>query len=237
MPNTNYITLSRQQALQKKLEVIANNTANANTTGFKAFNLFLISQEQIQPTKESITLPLDYSTFRDLSTGPAIATNNPYDAAILGKGFFAVSRNGEDHYTRDGHFTRNENGELVTHTGDLVQGAGGGNIQIPNDVIDFSIMDNGSIRTENGIIGKLRIVDFDDPQDMEAMGDNLFKSEQLPIELQNPNVKGSMIEGSNVEPAFEITEMIAAHREFEINQRIMTATDEQTTSFIQSILA
>lgn len=234
--NLNYTTLARQTALRKNLNMIANNIANINTTGFKKSSLFLVGDRVPQASREMITMPLDYSTFRDLSQGALVQTDNPYDVGLLGKGHFMVSRGDQTYYTRDGHFTQNEKGELCTAQGDLIQSSGGGSIMIPESTQSFIIHPNGTVETDNGIAGKIAVVTFEDEQVLEEWQDNLLKTTAAATEATDFKLRQHHIESSNINPAVAMTDMIAVQREFEINQKILDSNGDLLGSFIQNIL-
>lgn len=234
--NLNYTTLARQTALRKNLSMIANNLANINTAGFKKSSLFLVGENVKQTSGEMITMPLDYSTFRDISQGSLVPTGDPYDVGILGKGHFMITRGDQTYYTRDGHFTQNEKGELCTHQGDLVQSAGGGPISIPPSALTLIIHADGTVATEDEVVGKIAVVAFENEQDLKEWQDNLFTTTAEAINATDFNLRQGHIESSNINPAVALTDMIAVQREFEINQKILDSTSELLGSFIQHIL-
>src|SRR3954471_4220300 len=135
MDNTTYIALSRQAALWNQLEVVANNLANVNTTGFKGTDT-LFSQYVVRVNsddrnfKDKIAFTHDFGLVRNLSQGAFNYTGNTLDLAIQGEGYFVVQApgngqggQGEEQYTRAGSFTINVNSQLVTQSGNLVLGS------------------------------------------------------------------------------------------------------------------
>ena len=132
MQNALLIGLSRQMTLERQMDVIANNVANANTNGFKAdhslFEEFLNSnarEDNFVGADRRVSYVQDRGTFRDVGPGPMEMTKNPLDMAISGDAYFAVQVNGGERYTRDGKFSLNSTGQLVTSDGNLVLGTGG----------------------------------------------------------------------------------------------------------------
>src|SRR6266568_6174773 len=126
------IGLSRQMALQRELDVVANNVANMNTTGYKAdgaiFEEYLMPQAQaagFQGADRRVSYVQDRATWRDFGSGPIRPTGNPLDVAIDGDAFFVVQTPRGERYTRNGAFQINAQGELVTNTGERVVGDGG----------------------------------------------------------------------------------------------------------------
>ena len=127
MQNSNLILLSGQVALGRTMDVVANNVANAGTTGFKRegieFNTYLN-----RPTagKEGLNFVIDRATFRDAASGPIEKTSNPLDLALQGPGYFEVKQaDGSTGYTRDGSFSLDTQGQLITQSGQQVLGEGG----------------------------------------------------------------------------------------------------------------
>ena len=237
MPNTAYITLTGQQANLRRLEILSDNASKIGSAGFQAYGLYSKSEAIVQPTKESISMPMDYGTFRELAQGPLGQTGNDFDVAINGKGYFSVTKNGQNFYTRNGQFTKNENGELVTTEGNPVQDTGGGNITLPEGITHFEIHKNGDIETENGILARLKLVGFEDEQDMTPIGNGLFSTEQAETDLENPTIMQRHVEGSNVNPVQIMVDLVNTQREFERSQNVLNAEDERLELLLRTILA
>jgi flagellar basal body rod protein FlgG len=189
MENTLLIGLSRQIALQRELDVVANNVANMNTTGYKADGA--IFEEYLMPTAQAAELPgrrprvsyvQDRATWRDFGSGPIRPTGNPLDVAIDGDAFFVVQTPRGERYTRNGAFQINAQGELVTTTGDRVVGDGGP-IQFPATDNSISINPDGHHHgarrrqfAHDSARGKLRLVRFDSVQQLQKDGTTLFNA-------------------------------------------------------------
>lgn len=246
-------------AQQRNVDVISNNIANMTTTGFKkqraAFQ-DLLYQNIDRPGATSsdagtivpsgIQLGLGVRTgsvYREHSQGAVQITDNPLDLAILGEGFFQIQLpSGETAYTRDGTFQVNENGEIVTVEGFLVQPG----ITIPQDALDVDISEQGevfvSLPNQSAVqnLGQLELANFINPAGLEALGDNLLKQTEAsgaPITgTPGTNEFGSLRQGaleqSNVNVVSEITDLITAQRAYEMNSNVISTSDEmmQTTS-------
>ena len=133
MQNALLIGLSRQMTLERQMDVIANNVANANTNGFKAdhslFEEYLNSnarEDNFVGSDRRVSYVQDRGTFRDVGQGPMEPTKNPLDMAISGDAYFAVQANGAERYTRDGKFSLNSTGQLVTSDGEVDTTTAGG---------------------------------------------------------------------------------------------------------------
>jgi len=243
MENMVLVGLSRQMALRRELDVIANNLANLNTTGFKAESVLF--EEHLQPTARfdhftqphdrRVSFVLDRETRTDMSQGMMIQTGSKFDVAIDGEGFFTVETPQGDRYTRAGSLSVNATGELVTHAGYRVLGAGGPVVLDPNDT-EISIARDGTISTREGERGKLRLVQFGNPGELTKLGDNLYSSsaEPLPADVNTRVIQGTL-EKSNVQPVMEIGRMIEVTRSYTTLAGLMSRADELRRSAIERL--
>ncbi len=227
MQNALLVGLSRQMTLERQMDVIANNVANANTNGFKAdrplFEEFLNSnahEDNFLKADRRVSYVQDRGTFRDMSPGPLQATNNPLDIAIDGAGFLAVQTNGGERYTREGNFQLNNQGQLVTANGDLVLGNNGPIVFQPTDH-DVTISPDGTITVLEGVSrtdsirGKLRIVSFDDPQKMVQQGSNLYAAGGAIAQADTKSsLRQGYLEKSNVNAVAEMSRMVEVMRTY-----------------------
>ena len=182
MENALLIGLSRQAALGRELDVIANNMANVTTNGFKARNARF--REYLMPAARADAFPrsdqqlsyvIDAGTPLDLSSGSIEATGNPLHAAIRGDAFFAVQTQAGERYTRNGAFEINSRGELVTSDGHIVLGQSGP-ITVGPEESGASITPDGRLTTNQGERGRIRLVRFAAPQLLKNEGANLFSA-------------------------------------------------------------
>ncbi len=248
-------------AQQLNVEVISNNIANLNTTGFKrqrAEFQDLIYQNLARPgatTSEAGTIDptgvqVGYgvktgSVYRVTEQGPLTRTDNRYDLAINGRGYFQIAMpDGRTAYTRAGNFSASPTGQIVTEDGYIVQPE----IQIPEGALDFSISASGQVQaiisgqTAPQDLGQITLASFVNPAGLEALGDNLLVETAAsgPATVGNPTGPGlgslnqTYVEASNVNAVSEITALIVAQRAYEMNSKVINAGDEmmQTTSQI-----
>ena len=191
MENALLVGLSRQITLQRNLEVIANNVANMNTTGFKARTVNF--EEFISPTARADTLPstnrrvsyvADQGTDLDLSNGAVEQTGNPLDIALRDNTLLAVQTTTGFKYTRNGSLALDQNGTLVTSDGERVL-VGVGSITINPGTTGVSIAADGTVESADGPLGRLQIVEVTDPSQLNNLGANVYGTRtQLP-ELPN----------------------------------------------------
>lgn len=243
MDSPGYIILSRLTAQLRATQVTAHNLANADTPGFRAsrpvFAEHIAQQGRVEGPRAGRTVGYawDRATWRDAAPGPITRTGNPLDVAISGEGWFAVETPRGERYTRSGRFALAADGRLVDQGGHAVLDANGNPIALaPNDT-RIEIMGDGTIRSENGVIGRLRVVRFDDEQALKAEGDRLFDAAgQDPRELPRPQIIQGAVEGSNVQPVVELTRMLAELREFQLATQFLEREGERQQAAIERLL-
>lgn len=226
MDNTVLVGLSRQVALGRELDVVANNVANINTTGFKADGSMF--EEYLSPTARTnlngkVSFVQDRGTWHDLGQGAIEHTGSPLDVAIDGKGFLVVQTPRGERYTRNGALQIGANGNLMTTDGLPVLGDGGPITFQPNDR-QVSITSNGTVSVRAGtstidsVRGKLRIVSFDQAQSMRLTkdGGGTFAAPAgvTPQADTASRVAQGAIEKSNVRGVVEISRMIEITRTY-----------------------
>jgi flagellar basal-body rod protein FlgF len=229
MENMLLIGLSRQVALERQLNVIANNVANVNTTGFKSekpvFEEFLMpgaSAGEFQGKDRTLSYVQDRATWHDLAQGPAEQTNNPLDVALDSQAFLVVQAPGGERYTRNGALLINAQGQLVTNEGHPVVGDGGPITFQPGDQ-NIHIAKDGSITVREGnnaqadsVRGKLRLVRFDQPQRLVKQGSSLFSAPAGVTAAPAPEAgaRQGFLEKSNVNAVAEMSRMIEVMRSY-----------------------
>src|SRR5258708_9461151 len=188
MQNMLLVGLSRQVALERQMDVVANNVANVNTSGFKAdrslFEAALASgakEANFASSDRRLSFVQDRGTFHDFAQGNTEQTKNPLDVAIDGRGFLVVQTPAGERYTRDGGLQINNQGQLVTAGGNPVLGASAPIVFQPT-AHDISIAADGNVSVQEGIAhtdsvrGKLRMVSFADAQKLLKEGSNLYSA-------------------------------------------------------------
>ncbi len=240
-------------AQQTNVEVIANNLANMNTTGFKAqradFQDLLyqnISEPGANSSDSGTLLPSGVqlgagvrtaSVYRVTTQGDLKSTSNPYDVAIQGPGFFRVTQaDGTDAYSRAGNFGLSPQGQLVTDQGYTVAPG----ISIPNNATAIAINAQGQVsvtvpgQAAPQVVGTLELNRFANDSGLKAIGDNLFletpssgaPQSGVPGSVGYGTLQQGFLETSNVNAVDEITSLITAQRAYEMNSKVVTAADE-----------
>ncbi|NIX75013.1 flagellar basal-body rod protein FlgG [Microvirga terricola] len=256
------IAATGMNAQQLNVEVIANNISNVNSTAFKGaraeFTDLLYQAERLQgvpnqageaPIPEGAMLGLGVRTaaIRNLHRqGPLTNTTNQFDLALNGRGWFQItSPNGETIYTRAGSFNKNGTGQLVTIDGYAVDPA----INIPQNAVDVVINESGQVFVKvDGQpvpqnIGQLTIANFANDSGLEPLGNNYYRetpASGAPVVgvAGDPGfgkIHQGYLEGSNVDPVKEITNLISAQRAFEMNSKVIQAADDMAGTVSKGI--
>ncbi|MBX9650293.1 MAG: flagellar basal-body rod protein FlgF [Xanthobacteraceae bacterium] len=221
MGETTIIHLSRLIALERRLDNVANNVANADTTGFRARQLSF--QEYLSPAKEGevdgkrerpVSLVNAGFQYPDSSGGAIQLTGNPLDVAIVGDGYFAVQTPQGERYTRAGALTVDATGRLVTMEGQPILSRNGP-ITISPEERSLTIAADGTISSRQRILGSLRLVRFDGP--LQAVGSNLFQSQTPALDIPTGAVRLSVgaLEKSNVQNVQEMSRLSEVTRSYE----------------------
>lgn len=241
MENALRIALSRQMALQTQMNVIANNLANINTAGFKAdtvhmeeFEIPVAEMTDYTTSDKNLSYTHDRGMVKNMSNGPIKHSGNELDVAISGDGWFVISTNNGERYTRSGEFKMNEEGTLVTNQGQPILSEAGEINFGPNET-DIVIARDGTISSSDGIKGKLRLVRFENEQELKKEGFNLFSSPNAPLPLEAPNLMQGMVEQSNVKPVLELTKMIETVRAYTNQARMMEKTEELKSDAVNKL--
>ncbi|HEY2069364.1 MAG TPA: flagellar basal-body rod protein FlgF [Rhizomicrobium sp.] len=241
MDNTLLVSLSHQLAAYRSMDVIADNLANADTPAFKRETpTFQEYVQQVQPGEgdtggaQTISFVKDAGNVRDLSQGHATTTNAPLDLAVNGKGYFTVSTANGMRYTRNGHFTMDAAGRVVTQAGDPLQGDGGDITVAPEDG-DIHIAEDGTVSGLKGQIGKVKLVNFDDESAMTKQGSSLYATSQDPKDVEAPSIHQGMLESSNVQPVLEISHMIEVMRAYQATSNLTQSQEDLMRNAIDKL--
>ncbi len=215
--------------MMRRQEQSANNLANAGTVGYKRDRTFTEAlnerlDEEFAPRSERAA-----TQWAELAPGSLESTGNPLDVALGGDGFFALldEASGASRYTRAGRFTLDSDGMLRDPMGFAVEGENGP-IQIPPGSGDIKISKNGDIQAGQQLVGRLRIVRFENPLQLSRLDGAAFDAGNMePLNVDSsPVVRQGFVETSNVDPVREMTDMIAHFRLFESQQKSLQATDQ-----------
>jgi len=226
--------------LMQQQDQIANNLANINTTGYKQSGLFIksyqkyLSNDLMEPfANQDIKADEVYIDYRE---GTMKTTNQPFDLFIKGSGFFKIMSDNGIQYTRNGNFSLNNEGLIVTSTGARVMGEEG-YIRVERNR-PVTITEEGEVLQDNDTKGKIAIVDFEKPYTLKRNGDSCF----TPLLPDNPGIqskgyllKQGYLECSNVDMVKNMVQMISSYRTFESDQKALQAQDETLEKAVNQV--
>ena len=236
MESTAYVALSRQMVLGRQMEVIAHNVANMTASGFRAEAMLLEPVPVDAGGGQRLAFVQDVGMIRDLAPGPVTTTGNPLDLAIEGEGYFTIQTADGVRYGRSGQFRLNELGELATADGDLVLDDGGAPLAVPLDAGEITIAADGTLSTAAGVAGRLELVTFADEQRLRKVGGGLYRTDQAPLPASDARLVQGALEGSNVHPIVEMTQMMATLRAYQGTQRLLDTHHDLQRKAIERML-
>jgi flagellar basal-body rod protein FlgF len=236
MENAGYIALSRQMTLRREMDVLANNMANLNTPAYKGQSMLFVEYLETSDSGEKMSFVQDVALVRNLTEGEMTRTENPLDLAISGKAYFEIETPTGPRYTRNGVFQLNADRELVTAGGRRVLGDGGAPVVLPPDSSDVTVTRDGTVSTDQGPAGRLRLVRFEDEQALVKLADGLYDADgQDALPADGAEVLQGMVEGSNVQGILELTRMIQTVRSYSSAGRMVNDEHERQRRAIQSL--
>ena len=221
MDNASYTTLTRQSGLTREMNVLANNIANAATTGFRAEAITFSEFIKSAPGTESVSMATANVITTSMEQGALKKTGGSFDFALEGPGFFMVQTPDGDRLTRAGSFSPNENGDLANMDGYLVLDAGGAPIFIPPDAKSVDVSSDGTFSVDGNPIGQIGIFRPTDPLGLQRETGVLFESVEGTEPVEDGRVLQGFLESSNVNPINEISRMIQVQRAYEMGQTFL----------------
>lgn len=232
---------------QRRMDILTNNLANSDTTGFKKEGVTSQSFDSLLAyrIKDSSTPGVDAArigsmnmgvkigeVYTDYTQGPMKITDNTFDVALAGEGFFTIEftdKEGETStlYTRDGNFNMTKEGYLVTQDGDFVLGTNGQRIRLSTTAAETKIDRGGRIYQDGTQRAQMQITDFENYDYLEKFGENLYRAVDG-AEERNATAETyqGYLEAANVQTVYEMVQMIATTRAYETNQKVIQAHNE-----------
>ncbi|MAB33574.1 MULTISPECIES: flagellar basal-body rod protein FlgF [Thalassospira] len=248
MENVTYIALSRQKTLRSMMNNISQNLANMNTTGYKEEKMMFtdwVAKNKDAPFRgeREISLVQDIAQFRDTRVGNIEHTERPLDVALSQPDmFFAVETPSGTQYTRNGNFSLDPGGQLITNEGYPVLSDADQPIFFNEADGQIEIKGDGAVTTDIGQIGKLKVVTFDNVQAMNTTGSSLYSVvKENPNDpdgaqpVENPGVVQGALEKSNVNPISSMTQMIDVLRTYQSVTRSLESENERQRNMISKL--
>ena len=230
-----YTALTRQSGLMREMQAIANNIANASTSGFRREGV--IFSEYVNRLDGAPSLSMARASARniDLTQGELSDTGGSFDFAIEGEGFFLVETPRGNRLTRMGSFTPSAEGELVNPEGYRLLDQGGAPVFVPPDAGKVSMARDGTLSANGEPLARVGLWQPQDPTGLIHEGGTLFAARGGEEPMEGGVVLQGKIEGSNVNPLAEISRMIEVQRAYELGQSFMEREDNRMRTVIQTL--
>lgn len=235
MENPVYIGLSRQAQLRREMALIANNVANMDTTAFKRQMNINQAYDQRIRYGEKLAFVIDIGSALDMQEGGMEITGNAFDMGIKGPGFFMIDDGTDIKYSRGGSFSLDAENRMITQTGDLVLDENERPIVLPGGGQGLSVGQDGLMTYEGTEYGRLGIVEFERPADLQPGRNGLFTTDQVPLPPENTRIAQGTLEQSNVKPITEMTTMIDVHRTYDSVKRFMDQENERQKDIVKRL--
>lgn len=228
-----YATLGRQSGLMREMSVIAQNIANASTTGYRAEAL--VFSEHVAASGHgapSISMATANGRLLDLAQGGLEQTGGAWDLAIEGEGFFLVDVDGTPHLTRAGAFLPGPDGVVTTADGHALLDDGGAPLALPADAGEVRIAPDGTVSADGRPVGRVGLVAPDDPGGLNRRAGTLFAAEEWgPV--ADPRIVQGFLEASNVDPVLQVARMVEVQNAYQAGQGFMDREDERARSILR----
>lgn len=231
-----YVTLSRQSGLMHEMRMVANNIANANTTGYRQQGLVFSEFIRDMPDNPSLSLTRTEVRNTSLQQGVLTETGGSFDFAIEGDGFFMVETPAGNRLTRAGSFSPNAEGDLVTMDGHRVLNSNGAPVFVPPDATTIDVGSDGTLSVEGQLLGQLGVYTVADPQNLVREGRTYLRPGGQVDPVEEPVVLHRFLEGSNVNAIGQVTRMIEIQRAYELGQSFLDAEDERVRGALKALM-
>lgn len=237
MDNAIYATLTRQSGLMSEMQTVANNIANASTTGFRREGMiFSEFVDALAPGDASLSMATANVRDTRLEQAPLTQTGGAFDLAIEGEGFFLVEGPQGPALTRAGAFTPSITGELTTPEGYRLLDAGGAPVFVPSGTGPIAIASDGTVSADGQPIAQIGLWQPSDPNDMRHRDGVLFDAPGGVVPAIEPStIHQGFLENSNVDPIGEIARMIEIQRAYEQGQSFLERENERIRGVIDAL--
>ena len=228
MENAIYASLTRQSGLMKEMRVVANNIANANTTGYRREGvIFAENLSALDRNGDTLSMADARGRMLDLKQGVLTQTNGNLDLAIEGDGFFMVETPDGPRLTRAGAFLPSAEGELMTADGNRLLDEGQAPIILPAGAGKVAVGADGTMSANGAPFARIGVFDAPEGSDLTRQGGTLFALDGDAEPVEAPRIQQGFLEESNVDPVFEISRMIEVQRAYELGQSFLDREDQR----------
>ncbi len=234
--DTAYVILSRQSGLMNEMRLVANNIANANTTGYRAQGL--VFSEFVLDMRGNPSLSMSRAEVRNTSQqqGVLTETGGQFDFAIEGDGFFMVETPEGNRLTRAGSFSPNAEGDLVAPDGARVLDSNGSPVFIPPDAASIDVGSDGTLSVEGQLLGQIGVYRVEDLKDLVREGNTRFSATGNIDPVDEPVVLHRFLEGSNVNAIAQVTRLIEIQRAYELGQSFLETEHERVRGALKALM-
>ena len=235
MDNPGYIGLTRMKGLGDEMRVVANNIANANTTGFRGESLVfaeVLVEAEVDGGALAMAAPRAHVT--DAQPGPLTHTGGRFDMAIVGDGFFQIQTPEGPRLTRAGAFLTNADGAVVNADGHPLLDAGGAPIAVPPGTRDILIGEDGAISADGQQIGQVGLFTAA-PEALLRETGTRFRLDGPPDPALGALVKQGFVESSNVSPVEQIARLVEVQRAYELGQSFLDLEDQRQREAVRTL--
>jgi len=234
MDNAGYTTLTRQSGLAREMQIVANNIANAATTGYRAEGL--IFSEYVKPVEGGASLSMGQGNVRKTSfdQGALNQTGGTFDFAIEGDGYFLVETPAGERLTRSGAFSPNAEGDLVTYDGFRVLDSGGAPVFVPPGTA-VSVGADGTLSANGAPLGQIGLVRPLEPLLMVREDGVMFRADAGHEPSDTARLMQGFVENSNVNAIGQLSRMVEIQRAYELGQSFLTSEDERVRGALKAL--
>ncbi len=234
--DTAYVTLSRQSGLMNEMRLVANNIANANTTGYRAQGLVFSEFVRDMPGNPSLSMSRAEARNTSQQQGVLTETGGQFDFAIEGDGFFMVETPEGNRLTRAGSFSPNAEGDLVAPDGARVLDSNGSPVFIPPDAASIDVGSDGTLSVEGQLLGQIGVYRVEELKDLVREGNTRFSTTANIDPVDESVVLHRFLEGSNVNAIAQVTRLIEIQRAYELGQSFLETEHERVRGALKALM-
>ncbi|MEF3048084.1 flagellar hook-basal body complex protein [Pseudotabrizicola sp. L79] len=234
METAGYTTLARQSGLMRELQIVANNIANASTSGFRREAMVFSEHVSRLPGEGSVSMAYGTGRVVDRAQGGLVQTGGTFDLAIQGDAFFLVATPEGERLTRSGAFTPSPDGVLVNADGYALLDAGAAPVPAPVGATTVSISSDGTLSADGQPVAAVGLWQPVEPADLRYQSGTLLQADEWEP-AENGTILQGHLEDSNVNPLTEISRMIEVQRAYEMGQQFLQSEDQRQKSVLQTL--
>lgn len=236
METPGYTALTRQSGLLREMASVANNIANASTTGFRREGLVFSEYVKVlEPGEPSLSMASANVRHIDNTQGPLTQTGGTFDFAIEGEGFFMVETADGPVLTRAGSFTPSAEGELVAPDGARLLDGGGAPVFVPTDAMSVALAADGTLSADGVPLNQIGLYLPADVNELSRREGVRFAVEGEVLPVEDARILQGFIESSNVDPMSEIARMIEVQQAYQLGQQFLDKEDERIRGVLQTL--